>query len=78
MLTPASVLQEAANTLQRRFANKPEEVWLQSAMYPSCEPAGPAWHCFSCMLHCMLAGTPRPQTSVCSQPSLLRARTASS
>ncbi len=34
-----SLLQECANILQRRSANKPDEVWLQSAMYPSCEHA---------------------------------------
>ena len=53
VLTLLSVLQEAANTLQRRFANKPDEVWLQSAMYPSCEPAVSAWHLRSCMPHCI-------------------------
>ena len=38
-----ALLQECANILQRRAANEPDDVWLQSRMYPSCEP------CFDCV-----------------------------
>lgn len=32
--TAVSFAQEASNTLHRRFREKPEQVWMQSSMYP--------------------------------------------
>lgn len=32
--TAVSFAQEASNTMHRRFREKPEQVWMQSSMYP--------------------------------------------